>query len=316
MDTVSLTTQGVEFRADARSISGPVVVYADTARTRRGLEKIAPGAMLGLTDPAFPVSFQHRMAVAERITTYGDGLLTFTDGPTALRANLVVPDGDVGTRAIEGVRKGELTGWSSEFLPLMEANEGGVNTVFRAFAVGLGLVDTPAYSQSLVELRQASERSVLLTGPPGAGKSARARELREQTPRSVVADFQLLYAAALGLRRNEGTGRFPERQESDAHALGLAEGMRVALISMAARDGVSVITTNSSGDLARRQSLLTLMGQGSTEEVLDPGRAEVERRLAGPDGLSDQCEQAIRRYYDSLPRRTGPRRRDRRLAWL
>jgi len=155
MDTVALTTAGVEYRDNGgRTITGPAVVYGDVARTRRGSERIQPGAFLGLTDPAFPVNIQHRQEPSQRIGTVGDGLLTFADGPTALRADLAVPEGDIGTAAIDGVRSGRLTGWSTEFVPLIEATQNAVTTVQRALAVGLGLVDVPAYRGSLVVLNR------------------------------------------------------------------------------------------------------------------------------------------------------------------
>ena len=319
MEPRIIRTPGVEFRQDDGGVgvvSGPVVNYGDVARTRNGPEQIHPGAFLGLTDPALPVNIQHRQQAAQRIATVADGLLTFRETPGALYADLRLPDTPAGRAAAAGVADGSLTGWSSEFVPLMETVENGVNTVYRALAVGLGLVDVPAYTNSRVEVRQASERSVLISGPAGAGKTARAQELREQTPRSIVADFQAIYAAILGLRRDPQTGRYPERQTDDAYALALAEGMRVSLISMAQRDGVAAIVTNSVGDVARRQRLLTLIGDGAREEVLDPGRATVERRLAGPDGsLSDQCLEAVDRWYGPQFRVAAPSA-NRRLAWL
>ena len=319
-DLLQITTPGVEFRAgdSGRNITGPVVRYGDVARTKRGLERVAAGAMLGLNDPALAVNLQHRLQPSQRIATVGDGLLTFTDGPTALRADLAVPEGDVGTAAIEGVQSGELTGWSSEFLPLIEAAEGGINTVFRALAVGLGLVAVPAYAGSRVQLRQDDE-NLLLTGPPGAGKSQRAMAILAETPGGILSDFQTNYASILGISRNSDTGRFPERRPEDAHALRLAEYLRVATIGRAVESGLFVITTNSVGSLERRNQLLELLGGPgrAREEVIDPGREVVEQRLVGPDGnLSGQCEEAIRRYYDSLPRSSGPRRRSKELAWL
>ena len=70
--------------------------YGDAAKTRRGLERIAPGAFLGLTDPGLQVNLQHRQKPSQRIATVGDGALTFTDSPTALRAELQVPQSDIG----------------------------------------------------------------------------------------------------------------------------------------------------------------------------------------------------------------------------
>ena len=156
MDTNTIETAGVEYREHdgGRLVSGPVVNYGSVAMTRRGRERIAAGAFLGLNDAALPVNIQHQQQQAERIATVGDGLLTFTDTPAALLASLRLPDTPVGHRAAAGVRDGKLTGWSSEFVPLMETAENGINTVYRALAVGLGLVDIPAYGDSLVVMNR------------------------------------------------------------------------------------------------------------------------------------------------------------------
>ena len=157
MDTRRLLTPGVEYRQDDNGVglvSGPVVNYGDVARTRRGPELVHPGAFLGTTDPALPANLQHRQQVAERIATVGDGLLTFRDTPTALYADLRLPDTPIGRAAATGVQTGEFRGWSGEFVPLIEQAENGVNAVYRALLVGLGLVDVPAYPGSMVVMRR------------------------------------------------------------------------------------------------------------------------------------------------------------------
>ena len=162
-DLLTIVTAGVEYRADkGRVISGPVINYADIAMTRRGLERVSPGAFLGLNDPALQVNLQHRQQPAQRIATVGDGLLTFTDSPTALRADLAVPESDQGTQAIEGVQSGQLRGWSVEMMVVVDSRTPGTPnysatgdiTIFRALALGLGLVDVPAYKSSLVVLNR------------------------------------------------------------------------------------------------------------------------------------------------------------------
>ena len=154
-DLIQLTTAGIEYRRDNTGggvVSGPVVRYREVAHTRRGRETVYPGAFLGLADPALPVNVQHRQQATQRITN-GAGL-TFRDTDTALYADLQLPDNAIGHAAADGVRDGSLTGWSSEFLPLIESPENGVTGVYRALMVGLGLVDVPAYRSSLVVLNR------------------------------------------------------------------------------------------------------------------------------------------------------------------
>ena len=144
--------------------------------------------------------------------------------------------------------------------------------------------------------------SLLLSGPPGAGKSRRARQVRaSMSEPAVVFDFQEEYALLLGIDRDPETGRYPERQDRDRFALSLAEYIRRAAITGAIAREISVIATNSDGDPGRRADLLGFLGPGSREEILDPGISVVRERLAGPDGqLSDQCNSALNRWYGRL----------------
>ena len=154
-DLLTIVTAGIEYRqADhgAGVVSGPVIVYNQFAATKRGRETVRPGAFLGLAEPNLPVTFQHSQQTAQRITN-GDGLV-FRNTDTALYADLVLPDTDIGRAAADGVRDGSLTGWSTEFVPIMEEPENGAIAVTRALLVGLGLVDTPAYRSSLVVLNR------------------------------------------------------------------------------------------------------------------------------------------------------------------
>ena len=140
---------------------------------------------------------------------------------------------------------------------------------------------------------------LLISGPAGAGKSAAARLERQQRGQAVVADFQAIYAA-LGLQERMEGGRYPERDVQDAYLLPLSEYVRRAIITGALGRELFVIVTNSDGAPERRQELLGLIGAGSTERVIDPGRAEVVSRLSVDGVLSQQCGQAIDRWYGRL----------------
>lgn len=138
----------------------------------------------------------------------------------------------------------------------------------------------------------------LLSGPAGGGKSQEARRLLEVAAvPTVLTDFQDLYAALLGLRRDPETGRYPERLGRHAFALATAEYLRRAAITAAREREIDVIVTNSDGDPGRRAQLLAAMGPGAVESILDPGRDEVIRRLSVEGVLSDQCGRAIERWY-------------------
>ena len=111
----------------------------------------------------------------------------------------------------------------------------------------------------------------------------------------MIADFQAVYAALLLAERGPD-GRYPERRPNHAYLLPLAEYTRRAIITGAQARGLYVITTNSDGSLERRRDLLALIGS-TTEEVIDPGIAIVRERLASGGVLSEQCDEAIDRWY-------------------
>ena len=138
---------------------------------------------------------------------------------------------------------------------------------------------------------------LLISGPAGAGKSEVARAEVEARPDAIMIDFQSLYASILGLQRLPN-GRYPERLESDAHAMPLTEYIRRVLITAALARDIEPIVTNSDGKPERRQFLLGLLGPGSAERVVDPGIDVVTARLTSVDGLlSEQCRSALSRWY-------------------
>lgn len=141
---------------------------------------------------------------------------------------------------------------------------------------------------------------VLISGPAGAGKSARARQVVEENSQpALLIEFQELYAALLGIDRLD-SGRYPERRDVDAYALPITEYIRRAAITGARENELDAIVTNSDGDPIRRAALLGFIGGGATEEVVDPGIETVRRRLSINGKLSIQCRGAINRWYGKL----------------
>ena len=147
----------------------------------------------------------------------------------------------------------------------------------------------------------------LLSGPAGANKSERARELLKfAAAPTVAADFTSLFNAVRLIERGPG-GTFPERTAADDVFLPIAEAMRREVIRQGQRRGLNVVVTNSDGDLDRRRELAALLGDAELEdieEVLDPGQEVVEARLSNrrTGRLGAACKRAIGRWYDRLPR--------------
>ena len=140
----------------------------------------------------------------------------------------------------------------------------------------------------------------LLSGPAGAGKTARARAiLRGLSRPGLIVDFQSLLAA-LTLLERDGEGRYPERTPEINRLLPLVEFSRRNIIRRAQEAELYTVVTNSDGSPPRRRELLALLGSDAAEEVLDPGIDVVTRRLSRGGQLSQQCSQAIGRWYTRI----------------
>lgn len=141
---------------------------------------------------------------------------------------------------------------------------------------------------------------LLLSGPAGSGKTQEARRLLEDHQgAAVVVDFSVIYASLTLLQRNEA-GRYPERGPELAHVAPLAELLRRNAIDAAVERDIYVVATNSDGSPARRNLLLQALGPGAQERILDPGEGVVRQRLAVNGQVSQQCTEAIRRWYGRL----------------
>ena len=116
----------------------------------------------------------------------------------------------------------------------------------------------------------------------------------------VVSDFQAVLAALILLERLPN-GRYPNRNPAQAAwLLPMAEAMRQTVITIATDREIDVVATNSDGSPERRAFLLSRLGPGATERVIDPGMNVVTQRLSVDGVLSDDCGNAIRRWYGSV----------------
>lgn len=144
----------VEFRQSGESsIEGVVVRYGSFAEIGGSLrERFAPGS-ISFSDVI--ANIQHERA--KPVARTGAGL-TLTDSQAELRASIAMPDTSYGREARELVKAGILRGLSMEFLARQEEWEGAERTIMRAELVGIGIVDRPAYPDSVIAERFKSHR--------------------------------------------------------------------------------------------------------------------------------------------------------------
>ena len=84
--------------------------------------------------------------------------LTPTVEGREVRVSVALPDTQRGRDAAVSVRNGTLTGLSIEFIAESEGMVSGIREIRRASLHGVGLVDDPSYTSSLVSVRQGNEQ--------------------------------------------------------------------------------------------------------------------------------------------------------------
>ena len=132
----------------SRILQGVIMTYGEVANGDYGPERFASGA-LEFSDVV--LNRQHQRVVP--LARTGGGLeLREVEGKLVMRADL--PDTQDARDTVELVRKKVLRGLSVEFKSLQEHIENGVRVITKAALSGIGVVDTPAYSGSVVEARR------------------------------------------------------------------------------------------------------------------------------------------------------------------
>ena len=150
-----METRFLECRADGRTLTGAALNYGDVARLPFGREVFdsQPFGDVSALDVIANVQHDRRRPIAR---TGGGGLL-LTDSPERLIVRADLPNTRDADDALELVKTGVLRGWSIEFNPERESQDGDLRRIHRAGLSGLGLVDRPAYRQSVPMVRQDGE---------------------------------------------------------------------------------------------------------------------------------------------------------------
>ena len=141
-----------ELRAEGRILSGVGVAYGDVARLPFGRERFQAGAFPGVENSDVLLNASHDRS--RPLARTNGGGLTVSDSPQALSIRAELPATREADDTLTLVTAGILRGLSMEFIAHSERREGNVRIVERATLTGLGVVDKPAYSSSVVSARQ------------------------------------------------------------------------------------------------------------------------------------------------------------------
>ena len=147
-----------EFREiEGRTVYGVAVDYADTSLRPGGRkERFQPGAFGNVDALDTILHFQHERD--RPLARTGGGGLLLTDSPERLEVAATLPETRDGDDALLLAQKGILRGFSTEFHARRERLEGDTRIIESAALPGMGLVDTPAYRQSVItEVRAAGD---------------------------------------------------------------------------------------------------------------------------------------------------------------
>ena len=136
-----------------RRLTGTAIRYGDVATLPwGGSERIEAGAFQPIGDVILNASHDRGRPLART----GAGL-ELIDGRDALRMTATLPETREAEDTLALVRAGVLRGLSIEFRAVAERFD-GVRVIERAALAGIGVVDTPAYSESEVEARRRGGR--------------------------------------------------------------------------------------------------------------------------------------------------------------
>ena len=160
--TVRYEKRFVEFRAETPDVlSGIVLRYGDVAKISDWSERFEARSVT-IADDAIVNLMHNREKPVARI---GAGLELRDDG-AAITARVTLPDTVYGREARELVQARILRGMSIEFEAREERFEGRQRVIKSATMLGLGLVDRPAYPDSVIAQRFAVTAEPEIIRPP------------------------------------------------------------------------------------------------------------------------------------------------------
>lgn len=142
------TTDGLEFRADGRTLSGWAIRYGAPGRNPRTgrPERFAPGAFR-VTEANEPLELR----------AHHDGRVVYVPLPVEFREEGLRLEIDLDPATARRVERGEFRGLSVGFEALAEHEEDGVRVIDRARLDHVALAGRPAYPSSKIEMRAEAD---------------------------------------------------------------------------------------------------------------------------------------------------------------
>ena len=196
MPQESVHRRWVELRFDGdRTVSGTLIKYGDEATLPWGKERFEPGAFGDLAQKDIVLNVMHERGriVARTNPTRGQAQFELIDTEQSLEARATLTDTTDGRDALQMIKDDLLRGFSVEFVEEETRRETGLDVQVRADLRGAGLVDRPAYGQSIINPRW---------DPAGTEGSMGEKEIRELLERHLQGregvDFVAIAKALAG----------------------------------------------------------------------------------------------------------------------
>ena len=147
-----------ELEQDGRTLVGTLMRWGDVStRNETGSpERMERGVFGDVANSDVILNMMHDRR--RPLARTGGGGLVLTDSPEAITIAATLPETRDADDALTLVERGILKGFSSEFYPRQAGWDGTTRVIRRAHMPRIGLVDEPAYGDSLVaEIRAAGE---------------------------------------------------------------------------------------------------------------------------------------------------------------
>ena len=160
-----------ELRDTGDRLEGTAITYGQIAVIGPGLrERFSSGVFGDLRQADVTLNYQHERS--RPLARTGGGGLRLKDSPESLSVVAVMPQTRESVDALTLVRSGVLRGLSIEFSAIRESRVDRIRQVESARLMGMGLVDSPAYAGSIVQVRGQALTEALETAIGGRDRAA------------------------------------------------------------------------------------------------------------------------------------------------